>query len=401
MKEYVLMNQDYELIHFGHEITSLGDEYKIYSVNNENRNYLPVKLRIDTDKTALGLWVNARIAPTGRHHIEAILKAINLQNHFEALMYTHALSLNDTFWIKEVDEDVTFSEINLYDNKFDAALGWLAFTGLPSDISKTLGTPELTTVGCLPKYWERTESKIQMCKGGTEKYANAGCEPISEVVASMIGKIMDLDVIDYRLETRKVKDKKKLVSVSNLFTSKKYGLLTGQEALIRMIGEYKGLNVSDFIEWLLPSCERKFFDMCFFDWIVKNEDRHLSNWGFLVDNLTGEIVSFAPIWDTGMSLMWSSMETDFPDWYDNEYFFRSFGVKYDFILDSKYRDDYCHKCNQLLKVINSGKLLEQIEPLYKQSEKHYWKAPYVIEMLKRQCEKYLAHKPVMNKMKLF
>lgn len=401
MKEYVLMNQDYELMHFGYEHTMLGDEYEVYSVNRENNNYLPITWKRKDVKTDLAVWIIDRLVTRNRANMDEVFKAIKLDRPLEALMYTHALSLNDTFWIKEVDEDVTFSEINLYDNKFDAALGWLAFTGLPSDISKTLGTPELTTVGCLPKYWERTESKIQMCKGGTEKYANAGCEPISEVVASMIGKIMDLDVIDYRLETRKVKDKKKLVSVSNLFTSKKYGLLTGQEALTRMFGEYKGLNLSDFIERLLPSCERKFFDMCFFDWIVKNEDRHLSNWGFLVDNLTGEIVSFAPIWDTGMSLMWSSMETDFPDWYDNEYFFRSFGVKYDFILDSKYRDDYCHKCNQLLKVINSGKLLEQIEPLYKQSEKHYWKSPYVIEMLKRQCEKYLAHKPVMDKMNLF
>jgi len=35
----------------------------------------------------------------------------------------------------------------------------MAFTGIPSEVSKNLSTPELTTVGVLPKYWDRDISQ--------------------------------------------------------------------------------------------------------------------------------------------------------------------------------------------------------------------------------------------------
>lgn len=391
MKEYKLLNQDYELLEFSHESTLMGDTYKIIKVNDEYKEYLPKRIRKNLVSDELSLWLANRVSPTGRHHMEAVLNAINLQNHFDVLMYAHGLSLNDTYWLKECDDCVSFDEVNLYDNKFDMALGWLAFTGLPSNISKTLGTPELTTVGCLPKYWERIGSMIQMCKGGTGKYANAGGEPVSECVASLIGRYLGLDCVEYRFETRKVEGAKKAVSVSNLFTTKNEGLLVAQDAITDMFGSYKGVTLVQFVEKLLPSCRKKFFDLCFFDWLVKNEDRHLSNWGFMVNNLTGEITRFAPIWDTGISLMWSSMESDFPEEYEKEPLFSSFGIEYRFILESEYRKDYCLLCRKLLRFINSGELLLIIDPWYKLTDNHQWKALYVVEMLRRRCEEYLAY----------
>ena len=87
--------------------------------------------------------------------MEAMLGALKLEKPFDIMRYSHALSLNDTFWMKEESEEVTFADINLYDNKFDEALGWIAFTGLPSNISCNLITQELTTAGMLPKFWQR------------------------------------------------------------------------------------------------------------------------------------------------------------------------------------------------------------------------------------------------------
>jgi hypothetical protein len=227
MAIYYLMNADVKVMEFNHELTDIGNVYVILEVFDSSA--LPLDFRSQTEmKFLLSNWVEGRTIPVNRHHMEAVLGAINLQNRFDVLSYSHGLSLNDTYWIQEASENLRFDDINLYDNPFDEALGWIAFTGLPSNISRHLSTPELTTEGMLPKYWQRiTTSNIVLCKGGTEGYSNAGLEPYAEVIAYIISKHIGVNSIPYYLETRN----KKPVSISKLFTSKEYGLLTANKYL--------------------------------------------------------------------------------------------------------------------------------------------------------------------------
>lgn len=51
--------------------------------------------------------------------------------------------------------------------------------------------------------------------------------------------------------------------------------------------------------------------MLVFDVIILNEDRHLGNFGLLIDNQTNEIIAPAPIFDNGLSLLCYAMEDDF------------------------------------------------------------------------------------------
>ena len=46
----------------------------------------------------------------------------------------------------------------------------------------------------------------------------------------------------------------------------------------------------------------RFADIFFFDAIIFNTDRHLGNFGYLIDNDTNEIVGAAPIFDNGYGL---------------------------------------------------------------------------------------------------
>jgi len=287
--------------------------------------------------------------------MEAMLGALNLEKPFDLMRYSHALSLNDTFWIKEEGEALKFSDINLYDNKFDEALGWIAFTGLPSDISRNLSTPELTTVGMLPKYWQRIGIEdIILCKGGTSGYSNAGYEPYHEVVAHIIATRLDIQTIPYHLERRN----DKIVSISKLFTTKQIGLITGGEYL-----DYKFPNIKNkYLYDLLPAMNADgiaplgFYKMCFLDYIIENFDRHLNNWGFSVDNQTQRILGVSPIWDNGMSL-----DYDKPRDMREKFDFASFNIKYDFLKDCEYTRAFQSKVNKLLVSIKSGELLEQIQ----------------------------------------
>lgn len=228
MKDYLFLNGENVLFEFKHEYTLEGNRYELGDL------YVAIELLPLEFQTygytnqSLASWIESRVAPVGRHHMEAILGAVNLKNKFDVLLYCHGLSLNDTYWVKEGDDLVTFQDINLYDNPFDEALGWIAFTGLPSNISRNLSTPEFTTEGALPKYWQKlSSSNIILTKGGTSGYANAGGEPYSEVIASIIAKKLNINAISYVIDKRN----KKIVSISKLFTSKQFGLITMNEYL--------------------------------------------------------------------------------------------------------------------------------------------------------------------------
>jgi len=381
MERFQLLNNETLVASFTHERTLLGDIYSDIIVYKAEQ--LPIRLRNIYSGEALDNWITRRSVPVNRHHMEAMLGALNLKEPFDLMRYSHALSLNDTFWIKEESEDITFASINLYENKFDEALGWIAFTGLPSDISRNLSTPELTTVGVLPKYWQRMGiNDIILCKGGTSGYSNAGYEPYHEVVACIVADKLGVSAIPYHLEKRN----DKIVSISKLFTTKQVGLITGSEYLDHRsdIPGYKSLQV-------LFRCMKEddidpkgFYEMCFLDYIIENFDRHLNNWGFSVDNQTQRIIGASPIWDNGMSL-----DYDKPMDMRERFDFASFNIKYDFVKDCEYTKDFSSRVNRLLVSIKSGILLEQIQSATQEYYPDSVLHQNTVKFIHERCEEFL------------
>ena len=78
------------------------------------------------------------------------------------------LSLNDSYWVVEEGFSGTFSDYNLYDNRFSNILALIAFTGYGSSLRSSFrSSPEFSTNGMLPKCWRRVDGKIMLYKGGT------------------------------------------------------------------------------------------------------------------------------------------------------------------------------------------------------------------------------------------
>ena len=381
MERFQLFNGECLVLSFSHERTLTGDRYSDIEVFNPEQ--LPIRLKIKCDERHLSNWIERRSIPVNRHHMEAMLGALNLERPFDLMRYSHALSLNDTFWIKEESEQVTFAEINLYDNKFDEALGWIAFTGLPSDISRNLSTPELTTVGVLPKFWQRIGIEdIVLVKGGTSGYSNAGYEPYHEVVAHLVAERLEIKSIPYRLELRNGK----IASVSKLFTTKQTGLITGSEYIDYKtdIPGYK--RIDDLFLFMKEDGidPKQFYEMCFLDYIVENFDRHLNNWGFSVDNRTQKITGLAPIWDNGMSL-----DYDKPEDMRKMPMFASFNIQYDFVRDCEYTKEFQGRARKLLVAVRSGELLSEILSATKEHYLDKVLSEKTVAFIGKRCEEFL------------
>ena len=381
MERFQLFNCERLVLSFSHERTLTGDKYSNIEVFEPKQ--LPIRLKIKCDENHLQDWIERRSVPVNRHHMEAMLGALNLEKPFDLMRYSHALSLNDTFWIKEESERVTFAEINLYDNKFDEALGWIAFTGLPSDISRNLSTPELTTVGVLPKFWQRIGVQdIVLVKGGTSGYSNAGYEPYHEVVAHLVAERLGVKTIPYHLEERSGK----VASVSKLFTTKEIGLITGSEYIDNKHPDLRTKSLNQFLVAMKEDGidPKQFYEMCFLDYIIENFDRHLNNWGFSVCNQTQRITGLAPIWDNGMSL-----DHDKPEDMRKMPMFASFNIQYDFVRDCEYTKEFQGRARKLLVAVKSGDLLSEIMSATKEYYPDEILGEKTVIFIGERCEEFL------------
>ena len=281
----VLRHRDRELLRF-EWVEPQG--VRVVSLNEAERRFLPLEMHGVANDETLWTWLTRRTVPKHRHYIQMMLGNLGImQKDTRAIIeMCKGLSLNDVYWVVPDGFSGAWKDFNLYDNPFSKTLAVMAFTGgfrgefNPAREETT--SPEFTTNGMLAKCWRRRDEGVFLYKGGTEGAANAGFEPYSEFYAAQIAEAMGLDHVAYGLE----KFKGRLCSTCPLFTSDRYGYVPAG----RVVSRDEAL------------ADPRFADIFFFDAVIFNTDRHMGNFGYLVDNDTNEIVGAAPIFDNGYGL---------------------------------------------------------------------------------------------------
>lgn len=293
---YTIRHFDLPLLTFEANMDSAETDLHIVKVYEENRAFLPLDLTVSED--GVERWLKRRTIPKNRAYVNALLSktGLSLNRPLGIITVCKGLSLNDCFWVDAEGSGDTFAKVNLYDNRFSQVLAAIAFTGYGSSVRTSLAScPEFSTNGMLPKCWRRQNGKIYLYKGGTSGFSNLGFEPYSELYAYQVAQAMGVHAIRYTL----TKDlKKTLCSKCELFTSKAYSYLpVGQlvpKGGMKAIREYYTELGQPFVDALE--------DMIVFDAVICNTDRHLGNFGVLVDNSTNRIAAPAPLFDHGNSL---------------------------------------------------------------------------------------------------
>ena len=279
----ILKHRDKELLRF-EWIEPQG--VRIVSVDEGNNRYLPLDFKGEVSDENLWKWLSCRVVPRNRRNIDALMAATGLEarNVRGIIEICRGLSLNDVHWVVPNDFKGSWKDCNLYDNEFSQAIALTAFNGMGSAIERLdwISSPEFSTNGMLAKCWRRIDGRVALYKSGTDGAANTGFEPYSEYYASQIAAAMGLDHVEYSLS----KFKGYLCSTCNIFTSDKLGYLPAGRIM----------NVAEALE------DKRFADIFFFDALIFNTDRHLGNFGYLVDNDKNEIVGVAPIFDNGYGL---------------------------------------------------------------------------------------------------
>ena len=326
---FFLMNKNKKILSFkSNPIRFGGFSFDVVESYDE-----PLPLSFSKQNSGLEEWIRKRKSPSNRRHIEALLNKLGATTTEGFIRVSHALGLNDTFWIKSEDENLSWEDVSLYRNKFNDVIAQIAFDGFMSDRVFSSPSPELSTDGTYAKCWDRLEDgNIYLIKRGNENFGEAGCEPYSEYYASQIAEIICPKAVKYDLLERENSrtGKSEVVSNCKLFTSEKTGYLPFVRITDRI---YQDAEIERTYEAYGYGDE--FHRMLVLDAIILNTDRHQGNHGFLIDNDTQKIVGAAPVFDHNQSLLSDLNNTRFMSEYEEKLTCKFPRIGVDFISSAK------------------------------------------------------------------
>lgn len=247
-------------------------------------------------------WIDGRQIAKHRVAIERLMRELGMTTRHDFIDMARCLSLTDTFWMKRADEELTWDDVSLYRNPFDDVIARIAFDGTGMyGRANSPTSPEFATSGSFAKCWVREDGEISLLKRGSIGYANAGFEPYSEVLAANLLSAARIDHVPYSI----VRFHGALASKCPLFTSEAVGFVSAHRFFNRPF------DVDDMLAFCAKhNAEESFREMVVMDAVMANVDRHAGNYGFLVDNATGDVLCMAPLFDHNMACLPLMMESD-------------------------------------------------------------------------------------------
>ena len=304
----ILMNKNTEVLVAEYNTVSKFFDRIIEVKNIDYAPYILKSFYIKDDindtpfRTNLSEWFRGRGIPNWRDKLDLLLHRLDISAPTELLDKAFGLSLSDQYWLKPIDSNLKYDDVNFFDNDFDYAEFLEASLSLNSKIVKketSLITPNNTTDGMLKKAWIIEDGTRYLLKGG---YKNEILQPFNEVLASMICDKLGFNHVPYTLDVYK----DTVVSKCPCFINKDTELITAYQIRNDM---KKHDNTDDYEEYIkkleengISNAREKIENMYILDFLIMNEDRHLNNFGIIRDVNTLKWLDVAPIFDNGMAL---------------------------------------------------------------------------------------------------
>lgn len=318
MNKYTLMNKNKKIFDFEYS----DEEHIIINIERnypDNEKYAPFGLIKDNniDNSEFNRWWKNRQIPASRNGLKKVLYKSNIydKDNFDILdTKAYCLSLTDQYWVKRIDEDILWEDINFFDNEFTEEIGKIIFEGGKTPVNLNLNTPDMTSNGNYEKRWKIINGDRYLVKAGG-KMINQ--EPFNEVIATKLYEriLNDDEYVKYEI----VYDNKRAVSICKNFITRNTELIPAWK-----INEYFKVkeNENKYEHYIRCLNELNIKDanllvdkMIVCDFILANKDRHFNNFGVIRNVETLEFVGVAPIFDNGCSLWF-----DENDMYVGEFF---------------------------------------------------------------------------------
>ncbi len=264
--------------------------------------HLPVGVSVRhgvADRAALNDWWEDRSIPASRSGLREALETLGVASSKLLLTRCYGLSLSDHYWIKPAGSELTWHNVNFFENPFSEDVGDALF-GAPSKKDHfDFSSPDNTSDGFLKKRWKILDGKRCLIKAGSPPFLQ---QPFHEVIATKIADRLDICHIPYTVmwengvpysvcEDFVTPDTELIPAWRVMQTQKKENQTSVYQHYRNCCDSLGGPNMAHALD-----------QMIVLDYLIANEDRHLNNFGLLRNPDTLEWLGPAPIYDSGSSL---------------------------------------------------------------------------------------------------
>ncbi|MEE8815993.1 MAG: hypothetical protein SOH60_05910 [Lachnospiraceae bacterium] len=252
------------------------------------------------DITQMYWWWSHRAVPGSREEMAVVFREAGCLTPKEYLVKNLALSLTDTYWIRPVESDLSWKDVNLYQHAHMT-------TNFVPYHNATSFDPNASLGGQMTKYWDLTEEPPVLVK---EASHFQGQQAVNECFASMLHQFQPSDIAYVRYSQRR-NEQGFLCSTCPAFTSEKLEFIPAYDIVLSQKGNNSTTDYDQFISicaqhGLDRDVMQKFMDyQTLTDFVISNTDEHLLNFGVLRDPDTLALIGPAPVFDSGNSMFYT------------------------------------------------------------------------------------------------
>ncbi len=259
---------------------------------------LPIPLTKECSVENFNKWQKGRRIPEKR---EGLNKSVSMHGKDWMINKNHA-SLTDQYWVRKRDEK--WKTVNFFNNMYGTDVGDILFS--PDDFYKKKNriynySPELTTGGIVRKKWIQKDVKNRDFTSFLIKASSTALnqEPLNEVLASRFAERLNkIKCVHYDLYI----EKGEICSIGQNFVTENTELVPSNHIYYlepREKGESILQHILRMCEKLdIPDAEEYIHWLTYIDYCTGNEDRNLSNIGFIRDVNTMKFIGPAPMYDS-------------------------------------------------------------------------------------------------------
>jgi hypothetical protein len=259
--------------------------------------HLPYKYISEKEKNVklLNNWLDKRGIPFSREDYELIINKYNVKTSKELALLGNGLNLTDHFWLCDAKNEKKWEDVNFLDNKFSSRIGEI----LPEIAEKYEGfaNPDFSSNGSLKKFWLVDGERRMLCKDGSGDIKQ---EPFNEYIASEIAELFEIDHVQYRL----LDYNEKVYSSCECMIDKDVEFVNAFSVFLD--AEPSGSKYNDYIKRCenrgIKNAREEVDKMIIVDYLIRNTDRHVGNYGILRNSETLKWEKIAPLFDNGNSL---------------------------------------------------------------------------------------------------
>ena len=245
----------------------------------------------ETNNSLFTHWLASRTLLLSRRHAKKLFQAYRLEQSDDELtraklsLMCRALSILDNYWVKNEDDNIKWSQVNLRHVHLNEAVAQIALHGTSLSLEGSLSnTPEFLTNGSYAKCWKRRNDGLWLYKANDPN----GNESEVEVEVSNILDRCNVEHCHYEA----AEDEDLFVCACPTMTNDNISIVDGTTYTSFL--NRQGIDVERQLAKEYPD---QFYKMLVVDYLIANIDRHSQNWGMYFDPKTTNIIGMHPLFD--------------------------------------------------------------------------------------------------------